>query len=119
MITQPRPDAGLDPTRERSNRSAAVVWVDDHHARVAATDPDGRITTGAIERGLAAEAAYLAHVVDAIGDRDRVVILGPGAVRLALEREYVSIYHRPDRLVDVEPAREEVDLLARLRRIAD
>jgi hypothetical protein len=59
-------------------------------------------------------------VVRAVGDRQRVVILGPSSARLALEREYVAIYHRPDRIVDVEPAgavRTE-DLVERLRALA-
>jgi hypothetical protein len=65
---------------------------------------DGQISTCEIARGPEPELSYLALVVGAIGDRERVVILGPSSVRLALEREYVAIFHRPDRLVDVEPA---------------
>jgi hypothetical protein len=41
-------------------------------------------------------------------------------MRLALEREYVAIHHRPDRLVDVEPsgALAPGDLVRRLRELA-
>ena len=71
-------------------------------------------------RGSLAELDYLARVVRLIGDRERVVILGPSSIRLALEREYVSIYRRPERLVDVEPAGaiSPEDLVDRLRGLA-
>jgi hypothetical protein len=99
---------------------SAVVWIDGRHALVTETNPDGHISTIAIERGPEAELPYLARAVRAIGDRERVMILGPNAVRTELEREYVTIYHRPERLVDVEPAGtvEERDLVDRLRVLA-
>jgi hypothetical protein len=99
---------------------SAVVWIDGRHALVAETNPDGHISTITIERGPEAELSYLARAVRAIGDRKRVMILGPNAVRTELEREYVTIYHRPERLVDVEPAGtvEEPDLVDRLRVLA-
>ena len=60
-----------------------------------------------------------ARVVDEIGDRQRVVILGPDAMRVELEREYVTINRDPHRLVDVEyaPALDRRDLLGRLARL--
>ena len=85
-----------------STASAAVVWIDPARAIVARTaEPD---MTREILRGAEARAAYLARIVHAVGDAERVLILGPGDDRLALEREYVSLYRRPDRLVDVEPS---------------
>jgi hypothetical protein len=87
---------------------SAVVWIDAQRARVARMRPDGEVSTCEIDRGSLAEPAYLGHVVRAIGDRERVLIFGPNAVRLALEREYVSIFRRPDRLVDVEPVTGEL-----------
>ena len=65
---------------------------------------DREIATCEIQRGALAESSYLETVIHVIGDRRRVMILGPDAARLALERAYVAIFHRPDRLVDVEPA---------------
>jgi hypothetical protein len=84
---------------------------------VATMSADGRVTTCEISRGWLPDRAYLAQVVRVIGDRQRVVILGPSSVRLALEREYVLMYQRPDRLVDVERAGalELQDLVDRLR----
>jgi hypothetical protein len=103
-----------------SASTSAVAWIDDGGAIVARTGSNGHETTCEITRGSLPEPAYLAIVVRTIGDRERVLILGPGPARLALEREYVSIYHRPERLVDVEPSgpvgRDE--LVTRLRAFA-
>jgi len=48
---------------------------------------------------------------------DRVVVMGTDPSRIALEREYVALYRRPDRLIDLgsspSPARSE--LLDQLR----
>jgi hypothetical protein len=83
---------------------SAVVWINGRQAVVAAVSREGRITSCEITRGWMPEQQYLAQVVRVIGDRQRVLILGPSSVRLALEREYVAMFRRPDRLVDVEPA---------------
>jgi len=101
-------------------RPCAVAWIDDGHAKVVLMGPDGRISTRLVERGTHTEAAYLAEIVRAMGERERVVILGPGPTRLALEREYVAIHHRPDRLVDVEPAGHTTvsELVERLQTLA-
>jgi hypothetical protein len=63
----------------------------------------------------------LAAVAHAIGDRDRILVLGPEPSRTSLEREYVSIFRRPDRLVDMEPEGpvSRADLVALLREQAD
>jgi hypothetical protein len=83
---------------------SAVVWINGRQAIVAAVSHEGRISTCDVSRGWLSQQSYLAQVVRVIGDRERVVILGPSSVRLALEREYVAMFRRPDRLVDVEPA---------------
>jgi nitrous oxide reductase len=97
--------------RERSatlSRPAgsAVTWIDAGHAIVARTGKAGTVMVETIEHEAPRGEldTYLARVAHEIGDRDRVVILGPGSMRTALEREYVTIYRRPDRLLDVEPA---------------
>lgn len=94
----------LGPAACEAVAASAVVWVNGRQAIVAAMSPDRHITTCEISRGWWPESTYLAQVVRVIGDRQRVVILGPSSVRLALEREYVTMFRRPDRLVDVEPA---------------
>lgn len=97
----------------------AVAWIDEHHA-IVATSGQGRISTCTIKRGAEPEPAYLELVIRAIGDRQRVVIMGPSFDRLALEQAYVAMYQRPDRLVDVEPSEpiEEAELIERLRQLA-
>ena len=95
---------------------SAVAWITDKSALVARLGPEVHLSTCRIERGREPEASYLAIVARQIGDQDRVAIFGPTQARLALERDYVAIYHRPDRLVDVERpvAPVEDELLARL-----
>jgi hypothetical protein len=100
--------------------SCAVAWINGRGATVALGDPDGSVSIREIERGLQPEPLFLDLVIREIGPRERVVILGPSSMRLALEREYVGIYHRPDRLVDVEPAGpvSEDELIERVRQLA-
>lgn len=109
-----------EPEPARRVTTAAVAWVDDQEALIARMSLEGRVSTCGIVRGDEPEADFLAQVVRSIGDRERVLLMGPDAERLELEREYVSLYRRPDRLVDVEPA-GRVDpeaLVARLRELA-
>jgi hypothetical protein len=74
---------------------SAVVWINGRHAFAALMSHDGRVSTCEITRGWFTETAYLAQVVHVIGDRQRVVILGPSSARLALEREYAAIFRQP------------------------
>ena len=104
-----------------TTRPSAVAWVDDRHAIVARSlvGDDVAVSEVAVRTGDQHDPTYLARVVDEIGGQERLVILGPSTTRLALEREYVAIYQRPDSLVDVETAgpmgRE--DVVERLRTI--
>jgi hypothetical protein len=97
----------------------AVVWVDEAHAIVASADADGIVTTE-IRRAGQTELRYLARVVHELGDREHVMVVGPQPIRLALEREYVGISHRPDRLVAAPPAARVAgpDILDRFERLA-
>jgi hypothetical protein len=97
----------------------AVVWVDERHAIVARADSGG-IETAEIRRAGLTETRYLARVVHEIGDRKHVMIVGPQSTRLALEREYVAISHRPDRLIAAPLSAGEagVDILDRIERLA-
>jgi len=105
---------------ETTIHPSAVIWINGRQAVVATIGGEGQLSTCEINRGLEPEPSYLAEVVDAIGERERVLILGPSSVRLTLEREYVTAFRRRDRLVDVEPAgRLEVQtLVERLRVLA-
>jgi len=110
----------LDPAACETAAPSAVVWINGRQAFVALMGHDGRISTCEISRGWSTLASYVAQVVRVIGDRERVVILGPTSARLALERDYVAMYRRPDRLVDVEPAGalSPEDVVDRLRTLA-
>ena len=116
--------AALDmrvPVTNQFVAMSAVVWINERQAMVATMSHDRRIATCEITRGSMPEPSYLAQAVRVIGDRQRVMILGPSSIRLALEREYVTHYQRPDRLVDVEwaPVPHLQDLVERLRTLAD
>lgn len=79
---------------------AAVVWLDRSHALIARAH-DGRPKITEIDRDYDPEIQYLLRVVHEAEDCDRIVIMGPDAARIAFEREYVALYRRPDRLIDV------------------
>ena len=102
--------------------SSAVTWIDSRHAIVARTMPSGAIDVTELDlpRDAANDSPALTRVADAIGDRERVVIAGSAGMRTALERQYVTIFHRPDRLVDVEPdgPMTRKDLVDRLRELS-
>jgi hypothetical protein len=99
---------------------SAVVWINGRRALIASLDGDGTLATTTLERASEAELVFLGKVVHAIGERERVMVLGPGADRFALEREYVGIHRRPDHLIDVEPVGllAEPEVIDRLRRLA-
>ncbi len=105
---------------ETSVHPSAVVWIGPRRAIVARMDYDGTLSTCEIDRGDEPALAYLGLVVRATGHRERVLILGPGLIRMALEREYAAVSGRPNRLVDVEPApmMDRDGVIERLRQLA-
>lgn len=93
------------PSAGRLRRRGAITWIDRHRAVVVKTTPEGSVEVGRVERDVPGDGrTYLARIAHEIGDQDRVVVVGPWPERTELERAYVAIYQRPDRLVDVEPA---------------
>ena len=102
--------------------SSAVTWIDRRHAIVARTMPSGAIDVTELDLPADADddSPALTRVADTIGDRERIVIVGSADMRTALERRYVAIFRRPDRLVDVEPAAPLTrhDLVERLRELS-
>lgn len=86
-----------------SAHPAAVVWLDRSHALVARAHA-GRAEVTEVERAMDPELSYLLRVVHEAAGCDRLVIMGPDAARVAFEREYVALYRRPDRLIDVGQA---------------
>jgi len=109
----------FSPTRVRHY---AIVWIDSDRAVVARTTPQNTITSAVVphapkDRGK--DPHDLALVADMIGDCEEVLIMGPLSMRTALEREYVSIFHRPERIVDIETSHPltEAEIVERLRRL--
>ena len=96
--------------------ATAVVWLDRTHAMVARAR-DGHSVVTEVDRDLDPETEYLVHVANAAAGCDRVVIMGADASRIAFEREYVALYRRPDRLIDLgsSPAPARSDLIDQLR----
>ena len=96
----------------------AVVWISGRHA-VVAVDSGGTngITSSTVERMIESEADFVARVLGAVGDSERVMVLGPAGLRLAVQRAYVALSHRPDRLVELERTGsiDPVELAERLR----
>jgi hypothetical protein len=101
-------------------RPDAVVWVDERHAIVARTDAKGSISTVEIRRVGRPETRYLAQVAHELRDRERVMVVGPAVIKLAFEREYVAISHRPDRLMAPPAGCRETgaEILDRMERLA-
>jgi hypothetical protein len=117
MHTRPRTPRPVVPVLRHA--TAAIAWIDAHHALIVRTAANRQVEFREIEAAPdpgGERSPYLAQVAHELGDRDRIVVLGPGTQRLDLERQYVGIYHNPDRIVDVDESdamgREE--LVARL-----
>ena len=84
--------------------SGAVVWIDDRQAIIATAAPDGRPVVDQLGRGpMETESAFDARTVGALLDRDQVAVSGPLFSRVAFERTFVAVTHRPERLLDGEP----------------
>ena len=98
MPVAPTPEGSLSTRISPS----AVVWVNGREAMVVQITSDGRMSTFEISRGWLRETPFLSHIAHAIGDQKRLLILGRGSIRLALEREYASKFPRPERLVEVK-----------------
>jgi hypothetical protein len=84
-------------------RPDAVVWIDERHAIIARSEPQQEISTVEIRRLARPENRYLAQVVHEMTGRERVMVIGPEPIRLALERRFVSVSHRPERLMAPPP----------------
>ena len=102
---------------------AALIWLDRSHAFVA-RPRNGETAVTEVDRASDLEAQFLLRILHETADCERVLVTGSDAVRVAFEREYVAIYHRPDRLIDggdeAEPApRELADRLRFITALVD
>jgi hypothetical protein len=107
-------------TVTRAALPSAIAYIDDEHAIVVKNLPDASIGVIDIHRHKPEDLGYLLRIVDEIGPRRRVAILGPDHLRLELEREYVSLFRRPDLLIDVEESDGETagQLIERLAELS-
>jgi len=91
--------------------AAAVVWLDGMHALVARAH-EGHSVITEVDRDADPETQYLLRVLHETEGCDRIAVMGTDPSRIALEREYVALYQRPDRLIDLGPSsgvvREEI-----------
>jgi hypothetical protein len=95
---------------------AAVVWLDRTHALVARAH-EGHSVVTEVDRDADPETQYLLRVLHEAEGCDRVVVMGTDPSRIALEREYVALYRRPDRLIDLGPSQSPArsELIDQLR----
>src|SRR3954471_13511266 len=98
MVLATRPVDRRSPDVE-----AAVVFIDRHHALIARMR-DGHPFVDTLSRAADDEDVFLGLVAHEIADCERVLIMGPESARLAFEREYVGLAHRPDRFVEIDCA---------------
>ncbi len=102
------------------HETGAITWIGSDHAVVARRWDTDEIDVAEVDRAMADDdELFLGRVAHEIGDPDHVLVMGTESLRLELEREYVTVSHRPDRIMDAEPAREPTreELVARLREV--
>jgi hypothetical protein len=96
----------------------AVVWIEPGRAIVVRGGDGAEMPAMVmpIPSAPAATPPALAEVAHAIGEVDRVLVLGADDLRTALEREIVAIGHRPETIrdADVQGPMDEAALRERL-----
>jgi hypothetical protein len=82
----------------------AVVWIEPGRAIVVRGGEGAELPAIEVEipRVAAVMPPALAEVAHAIGEVDRVLVLGVDELRTALEREIVAIGHRPETIRESE-----------------
>lgn len=101
----------------------ALAWIDHHTAVVTRLTAAGDPTMedfAFLDDDPEARASVIARIVHAVTDCRRLTVVGDDDMRTLLEREYVALLHRPDRLFEIEAAGpiDRADLGARLRGLA-
>lgn len=91
-------------TDKKQVANEAVVWIDYDWAVIVEQGPGCRDRVELLDRRPAESTeGFEARTVDEVIDKQRVLVSGPEYARTTFERAYVSMTHRPDRLVDIEP----------------
>jgi hypothetical protein len=82
--------------------ATASIWIDDDEAVIRTSADDGHaILDRLVRRHGESPMAFDVRVVDEVRTDTQLEVDGPDRSRLRFERAYVSVTHRPDRLVDV------------------
>jgi hypothetical protein len=104
-----------------SNQAASngVVFIEPWHATIARSGAHGPVVAS-LRRRHETRGQFLGRVAHEVQACQRLAVLGSGPDRLAFEREYVQLTHRPDVLVRDERAiePEAADLISTLNAIA-
>jgi hypothetical protein len=83
--------------------TGAVVWLDERQARITTETTDGCAMVEWLDRGMAeTESCFDARIVDTVRGLDPVAVSGPADSRLAFQRVFVALTHRPELLVDLD-----------------
>jgi hypothetical protein len=80
----------------------ASIWIDDDEAVIRSHGSDGHAILDRLVRHHGeSPMAFDVRVVDEVRDDVPLAVDGPDRARLRFERAYVSVTHRPDRLIDI------------------
>jgi hypothetical protein len=91
------------PRRTKRAAREAIVWIDRDRAVIVEQGRYGDASVETLSRLPAeSEGRFEARTIEEIGDHDRVVVAGSADARTSFERAFVTVTHRPDRLVDLE-----------------
>jgi hypothetical protein len=93
------------PTDDHSavHDTGAAVWIDDHQARITTESTDGCAIVERLDRRPSeTEGGFDARVVETVAGLDPVAVSGPVFARIAFQRVFVALTHRPDLLVDLD-----------------
>ena len=88
---------------EADHYPGAMVWIDDRQARITTEATYGRAVVEWLDRRPSeTEAGFDARVVESVDGLDPVAVSGPTFARIAFQRVFVSLTHRPDLLLDLD-----------------
>ena len=93
------------PTDQRTagRDDGVVVWIDDHQARITTQTTDGCAIVERLDRRPSeTESRFDARVVETIAGLDPVAVSGPALPRIAFQRAFVALTHRPELLIDLD-----------------
>lgn len=91
-----------DPTP--TPRDVGAVWLEDDRALIAIARSDEVVASFELARGSHDADRFRRRILDALTTCAHLIVAGPAAARLELERADVASRHAPERLADVDLA---------------